>query len=134
MIAADRAREVAIFLACGGVAAGANYISRFAFDVVVPFEAAVVLAYGVGMVVAFILFREHAFPGGSGSTARQVFRFCVVNAVGAALAVLVSALLARTVFPAIGWTYQPYAVAHAFGIAVPAVSSYFGHKYYTYAS
>lgn len=120
------------FVGLGGLAAAVNYLSRFVFDLWMPFEAAVTLAYLAGMVVAFILFRQHVFSDGKGSGRQQVFRFTVVNLVGIVLAVCVSTLMARVVFPWVGWTWQPFAIAHAIGIAVPAVSSYFGHKHYTY--
>jgi len=127
-------REFIIFVALGGIAAAANYLSRFAFDVIMPFEAAVVLAYLVGMVIAFTTFQRAVFKDAKSSQRQQVFRFCIVNLVGVILAVMVSTLMARLVLPAIGWTFYPHSLAHAVGIGVPATSSYFGHKHYTYKS
>jgi hypothetical protein len=42
--------------------------------------------------------------------------------------------LARLVLPAIGWDFHPFEAAHFVGVAAPAVSSYFLHKHYTFAS
>jgi putative flippase GtrA len=50
-----------------------------------------------------------------------------------ALAWAVSTVMARIVLPATGWTWQPFEVAHFCGVATPAISSYFLHKYYTFA-
>jgi putative flippase GtrA len=39
---------------------------------------------------------------------------------------------AEIVLPAVRWTFMPVTVANFFGVAVPAFSSYFGHKFWTY--
>ena len=53
------------FLTVGGLAAGTNFTSRFAWSLVLPFEAAVICAYATGMALAFVLFRifDAAKPG-----------------------------------------------------------------------
>lgn len=120
------------FIAIGGIAAVANLVSRYFLNFVMPFEAAVVLAYGVGMVVAFILFRRTMFQGHAVSGA-LITRFVWVNIFGATLAWAVSSVMARQILPAIGWTFHPFEAAHFCGVAAPAITSYFLHKYYTFA-
>nr|WP_305889116.1 GtrA family protein [Parvularcula maris] len=120
------------FLGLGAVAAGANYSSRFALDPFMPFELSVVLAYLVGMVVAFLLFRRFVFGDAGDGTWRQAGRFAAVNSVGALIAVGVSSLVARVVLPAIGWELYPFSVAHMVGVMAPTVASYLGHKFFTY--
>jgi putative flippase GtrA len=53
--------EFARFIAIGGLAALVNLVARYLLDFVMPFEAAVVLAYLVGMVFAFFLFQKLIF-------------------------------------------------------------------------
>ena len=125
--------EFARFIAIGGLAALVNLVSRYLLDFIMPFEAAVVLAYMVGMVFAFFLFQKLIFGGNSGLRSRRVVRFVQVNLVGAGLAWAVSSLMARLVLPALGWDFHPFEVAHLVGVAAPAVSSYFLHKHYTFA-
>lgn len=120
------------FLGVGGIAALANLVSRYFLDFFLPFEVAVVLAYLVGMVVGFFLFQRMLF-GGKGVEARRVMRFIWVNIFGATLAWAVSSIMARIILPAIGWEWHMFEVAHLFGVAAPAISSYFLHKHYTYA-
>lgn len=120
------------FVALGSLAAASNYVSRFPLDTFLPFEAAVFLAYLVGMIVAFTLFQRYSFKSSAGTKPVQIGRFCIVNVLGASLAVLTSAIFARAIFPVIGWEYHPHAIAHAIGISFPAVSSYFLHKHYTF--
>ena len=125
--------EFARFIAIGGLAALVNLVSRYLLDYIMPFEAAVVLAYMIGMVFAFFLFQKLIFGGSSGHRSRRVVRFVQVNLVGAGLAWAVSSLMARLLLPAIGWDYRPFEVAHFVGVAAPAISSYFLHKHYTFA-
>lgn len=120
------------FVGLGALAAGANYFSRFGFDLFMPFEAAVVAAYVLGMVIAFYLFQRYVFGDAGDGQMRQASRFVAVNLVGIVVAVAVSSLFARIILPAIGWTLLPYAVAHAAGVAAPTITSYFGHKFFTY--
>ena len=124
--------EFARFLGVGGVAAAANLLSRYFLDLVMPFEAAVVLAYMVGMVVGFVLFRKTLFKGYA-INARLIMRFVWVNLFGAALAWAISSILARHALPLIGWTWHPFEVAHLCGVAAPAITSFFLHKHYTFA-
>ena len=125
--------EFARFIGIGGIAALANLVSRYFLDFVLPFEAAVVLAYMVGMVVAFGLF-QRMLSRGSRVDARRIVRFVWVNIFGATLAWAVSSLMARQVLPLIGWTWHPFEVAHLCGVAAPALTSYFLHKHYTFAA
>ena len=98
----------------------------------VPFEAAVVLAYIVGMAAAFLLARAFVFTGASGSVHGQAARFAVVNAVAFAQVWLVSVGLARLLLPAIGWIWSPETVAHLVGVASPVVTSYFMHRRFSF--
>ena len=120
------------FVATGSLAALANLISRYFLNLAMPFEAAVVLAYVVGMAVAFVLFQKVIFGNPGTSLRRRLIRFTQVNLVGMALAWLISTLMARLLLPSVGWTFHPFEVAHLIGVAAPTFSSYFLHRGYTY--
>ncbi len=132
MVSRSAIVEFARFLSVGGVAAAGNLVSRYFLDLVMPFEVAVVLAYMVGMVVGFILFRNTLFKGYA-VDARLIMRFIWVNLFGAALAWAISSILARHALPLIGWTWHPFEIAHLCGVAAPAITSCFLHKHYTFA-
>ena len=132
MVSRSAIVEFARFLGVGGVAAAANLISRYFIDFILPFEVAVVLAYMVGMVVGFFLFRNTLFKGYAVDT-RLIMRFIWVNLFGATLAWAISSIMARHALPLIGWTWHPFEIAHLCGVAAPAVTSYFLHKHYTFA-
>ena len=125
--------ELARFIAIGGLAALVNLVSRYLLDFIMPFEAAVVLAYMVGMVFAFSLFQKLIFGGSGELRSRRVIRFVQVNLLGAGLAWAVSSLMARLALPAIGWDFHPFEVAHFAGVAAPTISSYLLHKHSTLA-
>lgn len=124
--------EFARFVAVGGFAALVNLASRAALSLALPYEAAVALAYLVGMTTAFLLARRHVFAH-SGRRAREEYlRFALVNAVALVQVWLVSVGLLRFGLPAIGWTWQAELVAHAAGVASPIVTSYLGHRHFTF--
>lgn len=125
--------EFALFIAIGAAAALVNLSARYLLDFALPFEVAVVLAYGAGMVAGFVMFQTLMFRGRSIMQAQRMARFAWVNLFGVTLAWAVSSVMARQVLPAIGWEWRPFEIAHLAGVAAPAICSYFLNKYYTFA-
>jgi putative flippase GtrA len=120
------------FLAAGAAAAAANVGSRFLFSRWLCYEWSIVLAYLVGMVVAFLLMRAYVFNASSKPSVRQEGIFVAVNAVALLQTLLVSMALARWVLPYLGIVSQAEAIAHIVGVLVPVVTSYFGHRIFTF--
>lgn len=120
------------FVATGSIAAVANLVSRYFLDRVMPFDWAVVIAYAIGMVIAFSLFQRLIFQNPATPLFRRSSRFIQVNLLGMFLTWLLSTLLAHQILPAVGWTFRPHDIAHLLGVAAPAFSSYFLHKGYTF--
>jgi putative flippase GtrA len=126
-------REFLRFLTTGGIAAAVNLASRYALNTVLHFEVAVGLAYLFGMATAFVLARRFVFAPSSSSVATECRRFAIVNAFALALVWSISVSLARYVFPTMGFQWHADDVAHFIGVSAPAVTSYFGHRVYTFA-
>lgn len=120
------------FLVAGGIAAGANFGSRFVFSIFFNYGIAVVLAYLIGMLVAFLLMRGHVFNASQGSLAPQVAKFAAVNLLAVLQTLAISLLLARWLLPSMGIVDHAEALAHLVGVLVPVVTSYFGHKLLTF--
>ncbi len=129
---AAETRRFGLFLVAGGIAALANYGSRFGFSVWFSYPVAIVLAYLVGMAVAFALMRQYVFDGRGKAIGPQALRFVGVNVLAVLQTLIVSLLLARWLLPATGIVEHAEAIAHAFGVAVPVVTSYFGHRLATF--
>ncbi|HEB59223.1 MAG TPA: GtrA family protein [Gammaproteobacteria bacterium] len=125
--------EFTRFLFAGGLAALVNFLSRFAYNEVMSFRLAVIAAYITGMVTAYVLSRLFVFAKSRHHPAKEFTYFTLVNLLAVLQVWLISVGLAEYLFPATGFTFYPYAVAHAVGVAVPAVTSYFGHKYLSFA-
>ena len=119
-------------MVAGGVAACGNFGSRFVFSFLLPYGLSVLLAYLVGMLIAFVLMREHVFDASAGLVAPQIVRFIAVNVVALAQTVAISLLLAYWLLPAFGFLEHAEAVGHLVGVLVPVGTSYFGHKLVTF--
>jgi putative flippase GtrA len=120
------------FILTGSVAAGANVISRYILSLALPYEAAVGIAYLVGMTTAFVLARLFVFTAVPGEIRGQYARFALVNAAAFLQVWIVSVGLARFAFPAVGVTWHAETLAHIIGVASPIVTSYFGHKHFSF--
>jgi putative flippase GtrA len=129
----DGQRRFALFLLAGGTSAVFNVVSRVIFSQAVRYEIAVVLAYLVGMTIAYTLNKLFVFERSGRAVADEYVRFGIVNLVALAQVWVVSVGLARFLFPALGFAWHADTVAHVIGVAVPAVTSYFGHKHFSFA-
>ena len=125
-------RRIGRFLLAGGFAAFVNWAARFPLNMVMPFEASVLVAYGVGMVVGFFLYRLFVFEAKTGDARSQLWKFLVVNAVGAVEVWLLTILFVRVVAPALDWTLWVEPISHAAAIGIGAATSYVGHRLLTF--
>lgn len=122
------------FLAVGGFAALMNVSARYLINFAVSYSAAIVLAYLVGMVTAFILSKFLVFERSDLRASTEFIRFGIVNLAAIAQVWLVSMGLAEWFFPWIGIDRFRHDIAHVIGVAVPVFTSYFGHRYYSFAA
>jgi putative flippase GtrA len=122
------------FITTSGTSAVVNLATRWLLSLVLPYEAAVALAYLVGMVTAFLLARLFVFEQAAGSMHGQFARYTLVNAVGFTQVWLVSVGLARLAFPAVGFTWNAEIVAHATGLSSLTATAYFLHKRFSFRS
>ncbi|MFD6316797.1 GtrA family protein [Methylorubrum populi] len=129
--------EVVRFLIAGGSATAINWLIRIPLSLVLPFEAALLAAYGLSMVASFWLYRAFVFRGASrGSLRGQVGLFLAVNAAGAGVVLAVSLVVLdglTVLLPELRPSFAE-ALAHGAGIAVGAVANYCGHRLLTFGS
>jgi putative flippase GtrA len=121
------------FLVSGGIAAACNIGSRALLNLFLSYEVSIVLAYVVGMVVAFTIMRMFVFKSATESSKRAQFvKFSIVNVLGLAQTLAISELVARWAAPALGFQRHAETIGHVMGVGAPVVTSYFGHKYFSF--
>ena len=125
-------RQFLLFLITGGLAALVNVISRVGFSQLLRFELAVLLAYGVGMLTAYVLARKFVFLQSRTSVRRSFAAFALVNLFAVLQTWLVSVGLRNWLLPLLGIVVLSDLIAHSVGVLVPVVSSYFGHKHISF--
>jgi putative flippase GtrA len=125
-------RQFLLFLVAGGTAALANFGSRILLSTVLPYVPAIVLAYLVGMLTAFVLNRAFVFRDAGTRLHHQALWFVAINVAAVAQTVAISLLLSRWLLPALGMTWHVETVAHAVGVVVPVLTSYLGHRHFTF--
>lgn len=120
------------FVMVSGVAAVANVGSRIVFGLWMGYVPSILLAFCVGLSTAFVLNRRFVFRETVNPLHHQAFWFIVVNLAAVLQTLLVSLLLARWFFPTINFHWHTETVAHAFGVAVPVITSFLGHKHLSF--
>lgn len=120
------------FLLAGGLAAVANFGSRFVFSHFVSFVPAVVLAFLVGLVTGFAIMRAFVFSGRAEAPAKQAGYYLLVNLVGLAVTVVVSVVVAKGVSFLLPDPDKTEALGHLAGVAAPALLSFYAHKKLTF--
>jgi energy-coupling factor transport system substrate-specific component len=124
--------EAARFLLCGGFAALVNWAARIALSSALPFEAAVGLAYVIGMTVGFLLYRTVVWADREGTLGHQLASFVLVNA-GSAIVVFGFAIGMRNVAQLfVGPSEWVDAAAHGLAIGAGAVANFVGHRAFTF--
>ncbi len=120
------------FLIVGGFAALVNFVSRIIINEWVNYRIAVMLAYLIGMLTAFVLSKMYVFEKSGRHHLHELRDFTIVNIFAVIQVWIISVGLAEYIFPAIGYTFYAPEVAHLIGLSVPAVTSYLGHKYFSF--
>jgi len=120
------------FFISGFLAAGANVGSRLILSKFFSYEFAIVLSYLIGMSLAFVLMRGFVFNSGNGRLFAQATKFAIINMLAILQTLMVSLVLAYWVLPSVGIVNDAELIAHLVGVAVPIITSYFGHKFFTF--
>lgn len=125
-------RRFVKFLVAGGVAAIANFGSRIGLSHWMAYVPAIISAYVIGMITAFLLNRAFVFDGATNSLRNQIGWFTLVNAVAVTQTIVISVLLADYAFPATGVITHRETIAHGIGVVIPVITSYLGHKHLSF--
>lgn len=124
-------KEFILFVAAGGFAAMVNFVSRIIFNFWFSFEVSVVLAYLIGMITAYILTKIFVFKAKSVGLVSSSIKFTIVNILAVLQTYFISVYLYYWLNNNINFDYNKE-IAHFVGIAFPVITSYIGHKYYSF--
>ena len=127
----SRIREFLLFILAGGFAAFINIISRAILSNFITFEKAIILAYIVGMIVAFVLTKRFVFIS-KNSTRKSFAAFALVNLAAVAQTYYISLWCKNIILPFLGVNIFVELLSHIAGVFFPVFSSYFGHKYISF--
>ena len=129
----DRRRFIA-FLAAAGLSVPVNILSRIAFSTKLSFEVAVILSHGCGMATAYALTKLFVFDRSGRPMRSEMFRFALVNLASVTQTWIVAVGLVRFVFPMLAIVSHPELIGHIVGLASSSVTSFFGHKKFSFAT
>ena len=118
-------------MAAGGFAALVNFVSRIIFNFWFSFEVSVVLAYLIGMITAYILTKIFVFKAKSVGLVSSSIKFTIVNILAVLQTYFISVYLYYWLNNNINFDYNKE-IAHFVGIEFPVITSYIGHKYFSF--
>jgi len=124
--------QFARFLLVGGVALVCHWLSRFAFNAFVSYGWAIVLAYGVGILVAFVLNKIYVFPFSGRSLNFEIFFFFLVNIAAFPFVWIIAYALGEWVLADRMPRELALAIAHGFAITLPVFANFALHKFITF--
>lgn len=123
-------RQFLLFLMVGGLAAFLHWLARIALSRWFSFSTAVVLAYCVGMAVAFTLNALYVFPGSDKARHLQARDFVLVNLAFLPVVWLASVQLVK---PLTVWEIPfPEAIAHGMAVLLPTLMTFLIYKFFAF--
>ncbi|WP_115577654.1 GtrA family protein [Xanthomonas campestris] len=126
-------RQFALFMLAGGTAAIVNFGSRIVLSHWLRYVPAIIVAYCLGMITAFLLNKLFVFDKSDKHLHKQIFWFVLVNIAAVVQTLLISLAFARIIFPYLAIDFRAETLSHGIGVAVPVVTSYIGHKYLSFS-
>lgn len=128
-------KQFIFFLMSGGIAAAVNIGSRIFFSLFLPYEAAIILAFMMGLTTGFLLMKFFVFHIKSSKYAiREFFYFCFINLINLLLTFFLSVGCVRFVFPPLRYAFYPELTAHIIGVCFPILLSFIFHKKVTFGA
>ena len=124
-------KQFLVFLAVGSVAALLHWSARLLLNVWMPFAIAVIVAYGVGITVGFMLNSVFVFPNSEKPKRQQMRDFVLVNLTFFPVVWLAS-LKINDYLKSLGMTGYSEELAHALAIPLPVVATFLIYKFFAF--
>jgi putative flippase GtrA len=120
------------FVLAGGLAALVNWLSRFVFNLVMSYAAAIVAAFALGMTVAFVLNKRFVFPYSRRPVAAEISFFVLFNLAAFPVVWVIAYVLGERLLPELLPRQLALALGHGCAVAVPALLNFVLHKSITF--
>lgn len=121
-------KQFLVFLLVGGFAALLNWLARIYLSTWLPFSSAIIIAYCIGMSVAFTLNHFFVFPTSTKATRTQARDFILVNLSLFPLVWFVS-IVVNHWLNVIGIINYSKELAHAIAISSPMIFTFLFYKF-----
>jgi putative flippase GtrA len=120
------------FLGVSGISALIHWVSRLLISEFVEYWLAVVLAYAVGIGVAFVLNRIFVFSNSSKSLRQEISMFTVVNIAAFPFVVAISIALGSYILVPFFEVNTAQLIGHGIGVVSPVLFNFAAHKFITF--
>ena len=124
-------RQFLGFLVVGGLAALLNWSARILLSVWLPFSTAIIIAYIVGMVTAFLLNSFFVFPKSEKARHAQARDFVWINLLSFPVVWFFS-LQINSWLKTIGMVSYSEELAHAIAIPLPMFATFLIYKFFAF--
>ena len=124
-------RQFLGFLVVGGLAALLNWSARILLSVWLPFSTAIIIAYIVGMVTAFLLNSFFVFPKSEKARHAQARDFVWINLLSFPVVWFFS-LQINSWLKTIGMVSHSEELAHAIAIPLPMFATFLIYKFFAF--
>jgi putative flippase GtrA len=119
------------FLFAGGLAAASNFVSRVLFSLWLTYSNAIIVAYVIGMLTAFIINSIYVFSKSDRNKFIQLRDFIIINMTFLPLVWLVSIKLNVWLID-LGVKNYSEEIAHFIALVLPMLTTFLIYKYYIF--
>ena len=128
----EEKRQFILFIITGGTSAIINILSRIILSNFFRFEIAILIAYGIGMITAFLLAKRFVFLNSNKSIKKSFPAFALVNLLSVLQTFFISKYIRIFLINIFNNIIIIDFISHLCGVIFPIFSSFFGHKYITF--
>lgn len=124
-------KQFLLFLVVGGIAAVLNWLARLCLSIWLPFSSAVIIAYAIGMLTAFLLNHRLVFPKSNKKTWEQARDFILAN-ISLFPIVWFASITINNWLKLMGIINYSEELAHAFAIPMPMLVTFLFYKFFAF--
>ena len=128
----EEKRQFILFIITGGASAIINIFSRIILSNFFRFEIAILISYGIGMIIAFILAKRFVFLNSNKSIKKSFPAFALVNLISVLQTFFVSILIKSCLLILFKNLSIIELISHTCGLGILVFTSFYGHKYITF--